>query len=135
MNSLDVIKLDAIDLINEQHSDMLSELTGNSSAAERDTWTVKAAAAQAVLDGTPSTAQQAMITTEAGLTGEVEAELAANIISNADSFHTLVGLGSGLRRKGVSAIKACATPEQVRDALDALSDEADATLSAILGAG
>jgi len=129
--SLEVAKSNGLDEIDEAHSEILEFLTGNATAAERDTWETKEQAAIAYVAGTADAIQTSMIETEAGLTGELPADLAANILANAAAFKSFIGLASGIRRKGRNAVIAATTEAEVHTILVNLSDEADAALAQV----
>lgn len=74
-------------------------------------WSAKAEAARAVLDGTADALQQAMIAIEAGKTGENPAHLAARINARATSFTMLVATIEGTRRAFDARIAAAAPDE------------------------
>jgi len=92
--------------VHKRHKEMIGGMTGNYTAEERDTWAVKAEAGKAVLAGTASPEQLALVTMEAQLTGETVQELAQIIVDKSKQFHLLVGLAAGFRRKTVAAIEA-----------------------------
>lgn len=129
--TLDQIKADALATIDTEHAARLRRLTGDATPEERDTWTVKAAAAAAFLAGTQTTAQAAMIEAEASGSGVTAAQLAQVIDAKAQAFMSLVGLAAGLRSKGRTAIKEAIDAEAVAGALAVLKAEAAATEASI----
>lgn len=102
----------ALSRVDETHATYLVTLTGGATVAERDTWKVKEEAARAFEAGKASAGQAAMLATEAAGAGIPQAELAAQIIANAEAFLANIGVAAGLRAKGRAAILA-ATDETV----------------------
>lgn len=102
----DGLRADAMRQVDVEHADLLRRLTGNATIEERDTWTVKEAAARAQLDGTATDSQQQMLAMEAEGRQQSVNALASIIVAKADQFRVLVGLTSKLRaaaRAGVEA--------------------------------
>lgn len=105
LRTIEQIRSEAIERVNEFHARMLRELNGVPSIEEQSTWPLKVAAAQAIRDGEALAHEEALIDTEASLTGETREELVAKIISKDLTFQKIVPLASGLRRKTISAIR------------------------------
>lgn len=92
-------------------------LTGQVPLSERLSWTLKAGAARAVLEGLASPAETAMLATEAAQTGEDISGLAERIVANADAYAVAAAALAGIRRKYTARIDAAADPETVAVAL------------------
>ena len=88
--------------------------------AEQLIWSAKEAAAQAVLAGTATVAQEALLQEEAGLSGETVMELAGKILSHAEAYRVGVTRYVGLRRQASAQLAACTTPEELASVLAAL---------------
>lgn len=103
---------------------LIEQATGSLSQgiplAEQLTWAAKEAAAQAVLAGSALPVQEALLKDEAELSGETVIELAALILSHAESYRTEVARYAGLRRQASAALAACTTPEAIGRVLEAL---------------
>jgi|GEM_PF-1091947 len=107
-------------------------VTGPVPIDERLSWDAKEAAARAYIAETADTAQTAMIETEAAITEEGPASLAAIIIAKADTFRAVVARVAGLRRKTIAAIDAVVDPADYETVLLSAKAEAEA-LAAELG--
>lgn len=107
-------------------------ITGAVPLAERLSWPTKEAAARAVIAGTATAEQQAMITAEAQITGEAVADLAARVIANATRYVTASGFIAGQRRKVVALIDALTEPETVEEDVAAILTAAESETQALL---
>lgn len=119
----------AMTLIDQHHAEMLTSATGGATSAERDTWTVKAAAAVAYLADSASPAQAAMIEAEGGDDPDA---LAQRIVEKSDAFQMLVGIAGGIRATAREAVRVATTHEQIDAALSAAQEAAQAALAAAL---
>lgn len=79
-------------------------------AGELAGWSDKADAARAVIDGTATEGQEALIEAEAAITGETAAELAAAVVARAQMFLQVLAAAAGVRRKYRALIDAVTDP-------------------------
>lgn len=112
-------------------TDFTAMVTGPVSIDERLSWDAKEAAARAYIAETADAAQTAMIENEAAITTEDPADLAAIIISRADTFRAVVARVAGLRRKTIAAIDAVIEPAEYEAVLVAAKTEAIAMAAAL----
>lgn len=119
---MDLLKSAAIERVKKYHAETLSRLTGNPSAAETATWTIKEAAARAHVDGNATTAQTAMLTLEASATGNTVDVLATVIIGKAGVYYQLVGTAGGLHQKAKALIDVCTTADELGTAMAAITE-------------
>lgn len=129
--SLEDEKLAAATQIDEAHAELLKKLTGNAMREEVDTWTIKAMAAQAVLDDTATTVQTDMIATEAtgrGLTPQVFAQL---VTDKSEAYQGMVGLAGNLRGIAWAAIDVATDTTQLADAVTTFQTQASAAIAAV----
>lgn len=114
---LEQYKINAHEVIKNAHATNLIKLTGNATEAERQTWTTKLVAAQAVLEGVATAPQLHMLVTEAQSYGITEEALANKIISKSNTYHKMVGLASAIKNTAEQAIERATTVEEVDAAL------------------
>jgi hypothetical protein len=112
--------------IDQHHAQMLTEATGSATSAERDTWTVKAAAASAYLADTASLTQAAMSEAEGGDDPDA---LAQRIIQKSDAYQMLVGIAGGIRATARAAVRGASTLNEIDAALSAAKDAAHTALA------
>jgi hypothetical protein len=128
----------AMDRVNWLHADFLRNLTGGATVEERDTWQTKEAAARAMVAGSVTDGQKAMIGFEAAGAGVDPIALAQTIIAKADSFQTLVGMAAGLRAKAKAAIVLAAGEsvpiDDVAGAIDAVFAQVSIEVEAAVAA-
>lgn len=127
--TLNFEKDQAKNTITKEHSRVLVELTGNASIEERDTWQAKAIAAEALLAGNATETQQAMLGTEASITGQDVQDLAQVIVGKYQQYQSLIGLASGLKRKALKAVDACKTVDEIQQVLESIKTEVEQALS------
>lgn len=121
--SLDEIKQEANQTVEQSHAEFLRNLTGNATIEERNTWQSKALACEAILNGTASEIQIEMIATEAQIVGEEIETLITKILTRYGSYQKLIGLVSGLKRKTQATIDQCTTKEQIDQVLEQSSQK------------
>ncbi|MEM6834875.1 MAG: hypothetical protein AAF562_14780, partial [Pseudomonadota bacterium] len=97
--------------------------------AEQLAFSPKAEAARAVQAATATTEQESMIASEAAVTGETLADLAALIVSKAEIYEAAIGPVSGLRRKYTNLILAETDPQQYEVVLQNALAEADTLIT------
>lgn len=116
---LDSERKNALAAIAEKHTEMLTIATGGATAAERDTWIVKEAAARDVIAG--GTGGGAL----RPVGGETLEQLAHKILVKAQGYKMLVGIADEIKRTAEKAVEAL-TLESVDDlaALDAVLETA-----------
>ena len=120
----------AIAVIHAKHGEILEALTGNATIQERDTWPIKERAGRALLDGSASAIEVAMLTAEAEMIGITAEQLAQTIVGKADAFKMLVARAAGLRSQGIASVEACLTPEQVEATVAHIESVIDAEVAA-----
>lgn len=123
--SLEEAQASAKRKIIEHHAQILQRLTGSATVEERDTWMPKAMAAEAILSGSATDFQTAMISTEAELAGETTNELAQKIAAKYAAYQSLIGMASGLKRKTENAIELVENAEDVDGLLAAAVQQSD----------
>jgi hypothetical protein len=126
------VKSDAKRRVAERADEIAEVITGTVPLAERLSWPTKEAAARAILAGTATAVQQALISAEGQVTGETNVALAARIVANADTYIVAAGLISGQRRKTMAAIDALTDPATVSADLAAIFTTAEAEAQALL---
>jgi hypothetical protein len=108
--------------VDQEHAGFLRNLTGNATIEERDTWKTKEDAARALVAGSATDGQQAMIAYEAQGDGTKPLALAQTIIAKAEAFQSLIGLAAGMKAKAKTAITQASSDqvpiEQVASALE-----------------
>ena len=109
-------------------TELLGSLTNNASAVERDTWPIKAAAAEAVLDGSASQIQTELIKQEAAATGYSPKERAQIICDKAKAYHRHVTLCSSLKQAADQAVRAATSHAELQTTLDKLAKDRAAQL-------
>lgn len=102
-----------------------AQITGPVPEYERDSWPTKAAAAEAVLSGTASAEQVAMIAAEAAILGEAPEEVAALVAARAAAWSVVIAEMSARRQIAAQAINDAADPAAVEAALAALRTTLD----------
>ncbi|EFO32627.1 hypothetical protein TRICHSKD4_2429 [Roseibium sp. TrichSKD4] len=143
--SLDEVKSEAVKAVKQRHAETLNALTGGETIEERDTWDLKASAAELYLvvfpevierneDGTAKDARFLMIETEALFRGDDPTVFAKTIKKKADEYARLIGVAGGIKSKALRAIKAAETAEEVVALLEASEAEAAAALQQWLAA-
>lgn len=120
-------------------ADEIAEIiTGAVPLAERLSWPTKEAAARAIIAGTATAEQQAIIGAEAQMTGETAADLAVRVVANATRYMTAAGLIAGQRRKVLALIDALTVTETIEADVAAIlttaESEAQALLAQVAGA-
>lgn len=88
-------------------------LTGDVPRAERDSWPVKFAAAQAFLAGKADAVQEAGLVREAALAGETPEATAERIVQAARSYNLAAAEIAGLRRRWSARIAAASSADEV----------------------
>lgn len=116
----------AVRLMNEWIEDWMASVTGEVPYTEKASWATKAAAARAYQAGSADPTQRAMIATEADLSGEAEAELAAKIVASADRWQVVVAAVTGLRRVTGRRIEAATTVVELDTILESARARAHA---------
>ena len=132
MINIAAVKASAISRIVARADEIAEMITGAVPLAERLSWSTKEAAARAIVAGTATAEQQAMITAEAQITGEAVADLAARVIANATRYVTASGFIAGQRRKVVALIDALTEPETVEEDVAAILTAAESETQALL---
>lgn len=107
------------------------QITGEVAADEKASWTVKAQAASAHIDGTATPEQTAMIAAEAQQTGETVDDLALLISERAAAYTMAIAPLTGIRRRATADIAAAQAGEY--DAIVAAAlDDIDAVLASLM---
>ena len=120
---LDSQRTGALQQIADRHAAIIATLTGNATAAERDTWIVKEQAARDVIAG--GTGGGVIVPVE----GETALQLARKVVAKAEGFRSLVGLADNFKRRSEKAVESLAL--QTLDDLALLSNVlADASTNA-----
>ena len=117
----------ALQQIADRQAEMLTAATGGATAAERDTWIVKEAAARDVIAGVTGGGALRPVG------GETLAELAHKILVKAQGYKMLVGVADEIKRTAEKAVEAMVF-ESVDDltALDAVLETANQQAMAAL---
>ena len=114
------------------HAHYLTLATGSDTAAERDTWPVKAAAAQAILAASATAVQTGMIELEAVERELTTTELAQIIVDKASAYQQLVGVAGAIRAATRAAIRATTDPDQIAPILAQAQTDAEAAVAAAI---
>lgn len=93
------------------------QLTGVVPEAEKLSWPDKEAAAKAMLAGSATDDQLAMLNAEVQSTGETIEELATTVTAKAAAYRQAAAQMAGLRRATIKAVSAATTPEAVAAAI------------------
>lgn len=105
IKTLEERQAEALTSLDQEHAEILRNLTGNATIEERDTWQSKALAAEAIQAGNANPYQLDMIGTEASLSGVEVAELVTTILTKNAGFMKMIGLAAGHRAATREAIK------------------------------
>jgi hypothetical protein len=128
----------ALAWVNSLHAGFLRDLTGGATVEERDTWQTKEGAARAMVAGSATDGQKAMIGFEAAGAGLDPLALTQTIIAKAESFQALVGMAAGLRAKAKAAIALAAGEpvpiDDVAGAIDAVFAQVSIEVEAAVAA-
>lgn len=120
--ALDASRRQALEQVQSRLSLAAHSLTGTVPQAERDSWATKADAARAVLAGTASADQAAMLRAECSITQETPLELATSIVAKATAYAEAAALMSGIRRTATAAITSAMDAGSIEAALDWVSN-------------
>ena len=101
-------------------------MTGAVPLAEQLAWSGKAAAAQAVLAGTATAEDSAILAAEAAQTGETPADLAQTVVTLASHYQQAAAWLAGLRRRYTRLIDAAGTPQDALAPLRTLAADLEA---------
>src|SRR3954469_21875035 len=93
-------------------------------------WGTKEASARAFLAGTAAAQDEALLRSEADITGESLGSLAERIVAKADTYRIRAGQIAGFRQKYGNQIAAAKTVDEVRAILAEVVQEAPGALSA-----
>lgn len=104
------------------------QITGAVPETERLSWTTKEAAARALLAGTATPAQSAMLELEAALIGRTSAQLADRITAKADAWQMIAAVFAATRQIAEKGIVAATTPNGTVEALTAAQTACEAEL-------
>lgn len=96
-------------------------ITGTVPLVERLSWGAKEQAARAVIAGTPSPEEAAMIAGEASVTGEEVPALATRILANADAWRLIAARMAALRRQATAALATAENEAAVASVFEELS--------------
>lgn len=130
---LDQVKSRAISTINNTYQTQITSLVGNAPEAERATWPLQQAAAEAYLSGTATPEQMALL--ESLLVGDETVDvLVDKIVRKAAEVQHLIGVTLGIKRRGEKAVEAAASNEEVEAALADAHAEMSAAIAALQGA-
>ncbi len=127
--SLAMAKIITSQRINAEHARILRLATGNATIEERDTWTTKAQAAQAVLADNASDEQKNMLALEATVTGETVEELATTIIDRLHQYEKFIGHAAGIKRKAIDDIKTAAKEDDIEKIVTAFNQKIEELLT------
>lgn len=96
----------------------LEEVAGDAPLAEQLGYAAKEAAARALLDDRAGPGDLALLETEAALTGERAAALAARIVARAEAARQVIARVTGCRRRIAARLAAAESPEAIAAALE-----------------
>lgn len=120
--------------VDELHAEQLLKLTGNATAAERDTWARKLLAARGVLSGEPDDNDVATLTKGAAARGLTLADFAGVIIAKDAAYVALVDEADEFREQARTAITACETTDELKATTDALKAQMATVVAERMGA-
>lgn len=95
-------------------------VTGTYPQEERESWPQKEAAARAILAGTPSASDTALIGAEATILGVTPEDRAQLIVTNADIFRSTIGTLSGIRSVTETALAAATSETEIETAMSTM---------------
>lgn len=116
---LEALRARALIELTHLASAVAEALVGDVPAAERDSWSLKLADAQARLAGSATPAAEARLQAEADFTGETLDALAQSIADQAAVYDLAARRLAGIRRAHRNAIVGASTVEELEAALDA----------------
>lgn len=118
---------EALVLIRNAHSQMMTAAIGNASEIERDTWPVQLQAAVAIKTGTATPSQQNMATNML-VSGETISSWASKVTAKNEAMQALIGAAQGIKRRAEKAVEAAVDAAAIAAALDDAKKEADAAM-------
>lgn len=132
--TLDELKLNALNLIDQGHAAILRQLTGNATIEERDTWQSKALAAYAISEGNANSYQNDMISTEAVMSGIEVSELVTKILSRNAAFMKMIGIAAGHRTATRAAINKASSVQELKTVLSLSEEKANELIQGYMDA-
>lgn len=134
MADLEFRKTKAYLEIDRMHQDILIELTDDVTPEERDTWFLKEEPAMLFLAGNTTDPRVQMFLVETTITGDDPTVFSNYILKKSGEFRYLAALVSGLKTKGKRAVEAATSVEILAATMDAIHEQADASVLAIKSA-
>jgi hypothetical protein len=127
---LAIAKQNALQGVSVKHSQILSELTGNATPEERDTWSEKAAISkQSVVAGQPTDEAISVFQREATALGKTVMQRCQRSLQLRAAYLTLVGLASGFKTELEISINSATSAEEVDSILLAASQAAEVEIN------
>lgn len=120
-----------------EHAKHLSDLTGNATIEERDTWAVQLSAAVAFLaDGNAEDQLflEGLLTDAEIAAGATAATMADKIIAKSEQTKLLIRMAGKMKREADQAIAAAGTLEELETIIAALKSQEATTLAAYIAA-
>jgi hypothetical protein len=132
---LDQAKAAALAQVDDHHATVVTQLVGNPTQAEKDTWTMKLNTATAILDGAAAGVAGQTFLAAAGITTAKDQKAWAQTVqAKAAGYAGVIGVGEKLRGAARQAIKAATSTEQINAALEASIQQTEAAVKAFLQA-
>lgn len=129
-----VEKTQALAAIEEFHSETVQSLVGNPTQVEKDTWSLKLDAANAIVGHAEiSAAGQAFLAGAGIVTDAAKSTWAASVLAKSSAYAQVVGLAERLRDAARVAVKAATDDVSLKAAISAQRAAADAAVAALLG--
>ena len=113
-------------------SNVEATLTAGVPLGEKLSWTAKEQAAIAVMNGTDTEADTALLAGEASITGETVLELAGRIVAAAEAYRFAASRMAGIRRAAERAIASAGTGEALMQAVEAAEAQCAAIIEGIM---
>jgi len=128
--SLESVRANAISTINSTYNRSMISLTGDAPQAERETWAIQLAAAEAYHAGTATSDQTALLDAVRRY-DETMDTLTTKIVGKASLVRLLIGVSLGIKRRAEKAVEIAQDREEVQTALDSAKAEMDAATAAL----
>jgi len=127
---LESVRANAISTINSVYNRAMISLTGDAPQAERETWAMQLAAAEAHQAGIAMPEQTSLLDA-VRRTDETMDTLTTKIVGKASLVRLLIGVSLGIKRRAEKAVEIAQDREAVQATLDAAKAEMDAATAAL----
>ena len=125
VRDLNTVRESVLEHIDQTHADMLVQLMGDATPAERDTWPIKLKSALAYLANTATADELTLINSEVNLTGEDATTFCQYVVARNHMTYVIIGGASGMRRAARAAVKAATAVEEIDTAFETFQTMAE----------